>query len=108
MSRRSVCTMVVVAALSFWLGTPAWAQQSSLSLNLGYFALRGEDTRISDDVTIEHLGLFAFGLAPFNNAYVWAEWFVRFRRAGGGRGNHDHDGDDERNNPHPPSPLWNA
>jgi hypothetical protein len=70
--------MVVVAALSFWLGTPAWAQQSSLSLNLGYFALRGEDTRISDDVIIENLGLFAFGLDQFNNASVGAEWLVGF------------------------------
>ena len=78
MSRRSVCTMVVIAALSFWLGTPAWAQQSSLSLNLGYFALRGEDTRISDDVMIENLGLFAFGLDQFNNASVGAEWLVGF------------------------------
>ena len=78
MSRRSVCAMVVVAALSFWLGTPAWAQQSSLSLNLGYFALRGEDTRISDDVIIENLGLFAFGLDQFNNASVVAEWLVGF------------------------------
>ena len=78
MSRRSVCAMVVVAALSFWLGTPAWAQQSSLSLNLGYFALRGEDTRISDDVIIENLGLFAFGLDQFNNASVGAEWIVGF------------------------------
>ena len=78
MSRRSGCTMVVVAALSFWLGTPAWAQQSSLSLNLGYFALRGEDTRISDDVIIENLGLFAFGLDQFNNASVGAEWLVGF------------------------------
>ena len=78
MSRRSVCVMVVVAALSFWLGTPAWAQQSSLSLNLGYFALRGEDTRISDDVIIENLGLFAFGLDQFNNASVGAEWLVGF------------------------------
>ena len=78
MSRRPGCTMVVVAALSFWLGTPAWAQQSSLSLNLGYFALRGEDTRISDDVFIENLGLFAFGLDQFNNASVGAEWLVGF------------------------------
>jgi hypothetical protein len=70
--------MVVIAALSFWLGTPAWAQQSSLSLNLGYFALRGEDTRISDDVIIENLGLFAFGLDQFNNASVGAEWLVGF------------------------------
>ena len=76
MSRRSVCTGVVVAALSFWFGTSAWAQQSSLSLNLGYFAVRGEDTRISDDVISENLSLFAFDLDQFNNASVGAEWLV--------------------------------
>ena len=76
MSRRSVCTVVMVVALSFWLGTPAWAQQSSLSLNLGYFALRGEDTRIVDDVIVENLGLFAFDLDQFNNGTVGAEWLV--------------------------------
>ena len=78
MSRRSVCPVVVVVALSFWLGTPAWAQQSSVSLNLGYFALRGEDTLISDDVIIENLGLFAFGLEQFNAGSVAAEWLVGF------------------------------
>lgn len=78
MSRRSVYRIVGVAVLSFWLGTPASAQQSSLSLNLGYFALRGEDTRISDDVIIENLGLFAFGLDQFNNTSVGAEWLVGF------------------------------
>ncbi len=76
MSRSSVYTVVMVAALSLWLGTPAWAQQSSLSLNLGYFALRGEDTRISDDVIVENLSLFAFDLDQFNNGSVGAEWLV--------------------------------
>ena len=76
MSKRSVCTVVMLAAMSLWLGTPAWAQQSSLSLNLGYFALRGEDTRISDDVIVENLSLFAFGLDQFNNGSVGAEWLV--------------------------------
>ena len=78
MLRRSVCRVVMVAALSFCLGTPARAQQSSVSLNLGYFALRGEDTRIADDVIIENLGLFAFGLDQFNAGSVGAEWLVGF------------------------------
>ena len=75
MSKRCVCTVVVMATLSLWRGTPAWAQQS-LNLNLGYFALRGEATRIADDVITENLGLFAFGLDQFNNASVGAEWLV--------------------------------
>jgi len=66
----------VVAALSLLVGTPARAQQSSLSLKLGYFALRGEDTRISDDVIAENLTLFAFDLDQFNNVSVGAEWLV--------------------------------
>ena len=76
MSRGLVCTSVVVAALSLLVGTPARAQQNSLSLNLGYFALRGEDTRISDDVIAENLSLFAFDLDQFNNVSVGAEWLV--------------------------------
>ena len=76
MSRRSVCTVVMVAAMSFGLGTPAWAQHSSLSLSLGHFALRGEGTRISDDVIVENLSLFAFGLDQFNSGSVGAEWLV--------------------------------
>ena len=75
MSRRSMCTVVVVATLSLWLGTPVGAQQS-VSLNLGYFELRGEDTRIVDDVIAENLGLFAFGLDQFNSGSVGAEWLV--------------------------------
>ena len=76
MSRRSVSTVVVVAALSVCFGTPALAQQHALSLNLGYFALRGEDTRIVDDVLVENLSLFAFDLDQFNNTRVGAEWLV--------------------------------
>ncbi len=79
MSRRSVYTVVVVA-LSCWIGTPAWAQQSSLNLNLGYSVLRGEDTRIPDDVIVENLGLFAFDLDQFNNTSVGAEWLVGLGR----------------------------
>ena len=78
MSRRSVRTIVMVAVSSLWLGTSAWAQQSSLSLNLGRFAVRGEDTRIADDVIATNLGLFAFGLDEFNNASIGAEWLIGF------------------------------
>ena len=85
MSRRSVRTVAMVAALSPWLGTSAWAQESSLSLNLGYFAVRGEDTRIADDVVATNLGLFAFGLDQFNNASVGGRLAHRVRRLSGGR-----------------------
>ena len=76
MSRKSVSTVVGTAALALWLGAPASAQESSLSLNLGHFALRGEATRVPDDVIVENLGLFAFGLDQFNNTSVGADWLI--------------------------------
>ena len=76
MSRRSSRSIVLAAVAALWLGAPAWAQESSVSLNLGYFSVRGADTRIGDDVIAENLGLFAFGLDQFNNASVGAEWLV--------------------------------
>ena len=76
MAKRYIHAIIMVTLVSLCLGTPVWAQQSSLSLNLGYFALRGEDTRIPDDVIVENLGLFAFALDDFNNGSVGAEWLV--------------------------------
>lgn len=78
MSKHMVCAVVLATGMSLGLGAPVWAQESSLSLNLGYFAVRGEATRISDDVIVENLGLFAFDLDQFNNASVGAEWLVGF------------------------------
>jgi hypothetical protein len=43
---------------------------------LGYFAVRGEDARISDDVLVENLDLFAFRLGDFSNASAGAEWLI--------------------------------
>ena len=55
---------------------PAHAQQQSVTFTLGYFAVRGEDARISDDVLVENLDLFAFRLGDFNNASAGAEWLL--------------------------------
>jgi hypothetical protein len=54
---------------------PAGAQQT-LNLNLGYFALRGEDSRIDDDVLVENLDLFAFEIGDFNFATIGGEYLV--------------------------------
>ena len=72
--RRFAVLMMLMAASLLW-SSPAQAQQS-LSLNLGYFAVRGADTRIQDDVLIENLNLFAFDLRDFNNGTVGGEWLV--------------------------------
>ena len=71
--RLSAMTAVLVGGLC--LSSPVHAQQS-LSLNVGYFAIRGEDTRIRDDVLIENLNLFGFDLRDFNNGTVGGEWLV--------------------------------
>ena len=75
MSPRRPTVIMTLLAAGVLLGSPIQAQQS-LSLNLGYFAVRGEDTRIQDDVLIENLNLFAYDLRDFNNGTVGGEWLV--------------------------------
>ena len=75
MSPRRLAVIMTLLTAGVLLGSPVQAQQS-LSLNLGHFAVRGEDTRIQDDVLIENLNLFAFDLRDFNNGTVGSEWLV--------------------------------
>ena len=71
----AVLTFIFVLGLGVPLLHPAWAQQS-VTLNAGYFAVRGADTRIDQDVLLENLNLFSFDLSDFNNANVGGEWNV--------------------------------
>ena len=68
--------MLVILLVILVGAAPAHAQQQSVTFNLGYFAVRGEDARISDDVLVENLDLFAFRLGDFNNASAGAEWLM--------------------------------
>ena len=63
--------MVVLCAGS----APAEAQQS-LQLSAGYFAVRGVDARIADDVLLENLNRFAFDIQDFSGGTVGAEWLL--------------------------------
>ena len=63
-----VCVSLVGSA-------PAEAQQS-LGLNVGYFAVRGEDARIAEDVLLENRNLFAFDIQDFSGGTVGAEWLI--------------------------------
>lgn len=73
---KSVLRLICLSgAMMLWGGT-ASAQESSLSLNFGRFLPQGEDTRIGDDVIVENLGLFAFGVDDFRGGSVGAEWLV--------------------------------
>ena len=69
---RSLLAALIITGVS----APALAQQHSVTLNLGYFAVRGEDARIDDDVLVENLRVFGFDLRDFNNANVGGEWLV--------------------------------
>ena len=68
--------MLVILLVILVGAAPAHAQQQSVTFTLGYFAVRGEDARISDDVLVENLDLFAFRLGDFNNASAGAEWLM--------------------------------
>ena len=69
--RRASVALLVLA----WAAT-AHAQQQSVTFGVGYFAVRGEDARLVDDVIVENLGLFAFDLKQFNGGTVGGEWVV--------------------------------
>lgn len=73
MSVLRVTTMSAVVCAGF--GTVASAQEQSVSLNLGYFSLQGEDTR-DFDVLLANRELFAFDVGQFDNASIGAEWHV--------------------------------
>jgi outer membrane protein W len=48
--------------------------RQSIGLNLGYFAVRGEDSRVDGDVLWENLGSLAFEVKDFNFATFGGEW----------------------------------
>jgi outer membrane protein W len=81
MIRRIHAAAVMVAVLAMaMLAAPApAAAQQSLSLNIGYFALRGEGSRVAGDTIVENLfATYPFALAyqvsDFNNVTFGAEW----------------------------------
>jgi hypothetical protein len=48
----------------------------SIGFGLGYFALRGEDSRVDDDVLLGELPVLAFDVKDFNGALFDGEWLV--------------------------------
>ena len=73
---RLVMVVILVMLVLVVRAAPTHAQQQSVTFALGHFAVRGEDARISDDVLVENLDLFAFKLGDFNNASAGAEWLI--------------------------------
>lgn len=78
MSTRMTMAVVFVVGLALLVPSKARAQEHSVNLSLGYFAVRGEDARLEDDVLVENLRIFSFELGDFNNATAGADWLIRF------------------------------
>src|SRR5688500_5743534 len=78
--RYGLAVAVAAAAL-----TPAAAEaqitrvsgsdaRQSLVFNIGYFSLRGEDSRVDEDVLVTNLEALAFDIKDFNGAVFGAEY----------------------------------
>jgi len=82
----SLLSLIIVIPLA----TPSSAAADQIfSASVGYFALRGEDARVPDDVLATNLESLAFRIRDFNNASLGAEYLVgigNFLEAGVGAG----------------------
>ena len=87
---RTATLILAVLAVFVW-ATPAAAQQS-LSLNIGYFDVRGEGGRVAGDTIVENLFApppfqLGYRVSDFNNITVGVEWLIplgQFLEAGVG------------------------
>jgi hypothetical protein len=89
--RTVLTTVAAVSLIVLGLAAPASAQQS-LTVNLGYFAVRGDDARVDGDVLLadqlDALPLF-FQTSDFNSGMISGEWLfpvTDFLEAGVGIG----------------------
>lgn len=75
MFRKTMVAAVLMVTALVLLPGVASAQQS-VSFNIGYFTLRGVDSRPNDDVLVQDLNYHAFNIKDFNGATVGGEWLV--------------------------------
>lgn len=78
MPRNAILALAVLALVA--TSAPAVAQQS-LSLNIGYFAVRSEAGRVAGDTIVanlyaDHPFALAYWVSDFNNITVGAEWLI--------------------------------
>ena len=64
-----------VAAMVLSAAQPAAAQQT-LNFTFGYFAIRGEDARVENDVLNENRNFRDFEISDFNSGTIGAEWLI--------------------------------
>lgn len=51
-------------------------QQHAVGFTVGWFGMRGEDARVSNDVLLANLDFLAFDIKDFNTGTIGAEWLV--------------------------------
>ena len=73
---RKMTLITITVGVLFMFSQPVWAQEQSLSFNVGLFSMRGEDGRIFDDVLNENLEVFDFNLQDFNGVSISGEWSI--------------------------------
>ncbi len=84
---RFACTVVALASLL--TADAAFAQQQTLNFSLGYFLVRGEDSRVEGDALVANRDLYLFDFDDFNSASLGAEYlygFGEFLEVGAGVG----------------------
>lgn len=79
MMKQVFCTSLLAAAIAVSSAAPAQAQvTNSVNLGLGWFMVKGEDSRGDDDVLREDLQSLAFDIKDFNGPLVNGEWLIGF------------------------------
>lgn len=89
MRARLVSTLAGVLAFSVLSADTALAQQQSVNFSLGYFTIRGEDSRTNGDVLVENRDLLLFDFDDFNTVAIGAEYVYsigEFLEVGGSLG----------------------
>jgi hypothetical protein len=92
--RFKIVWPAALALAAVVLAADTAAAQQTVNFTLGYFTLRGEDSRIDDDVLLENLPIYGpfdedrpLEIGDFNRPTVGAEWLVpigRYLEAGAG------------------------
>jgi hypothetical protein len=65
--------LIAIAAL---IAPGSARAQQAITFSAGYFAVRGEDARIADDVIVRNLDFLSYDIDDFNNGAIGAEWLV--------------------------------
>lgn len=79
MLRKAFVTSLLAAVMALSSAATAQAQiTQSVNLGLGWFMVRGEDSRGDNDVLVEDLQSLAFEIKDFNGPLVNGEWLIGF------------------------------